>query len=118
MSLLAVADDDDEADPGDHNKFCSNYDLDNDGVFDNDNTDNGEGYVCVTAIDSWLLLKEDEYKDDDILLPPGVFDTMTIQSFILISCMALSTIDLIAHTSTSIPFPTSKYFATPCSNPE
>ena len=27
----------------------------------------------MTVIDSWLLLKEDEDEDDDILLRPGIF---------------------------------------------
>ena len=54
MSLLAVADDDGEDDPGDYDEFCSNYDLDDGGVFDNDDADNGEGYVCMTVTDSWL----------------------------------------------------------------
>ena len=54
MLLLAVADDDDDEDdnPSDYDEFCSNYNLDNDGVFDNDNTDHGKGYVCITVTDS------------------------------------------------------------------
>ena len=74
MSLLVVTDDDGEDDPGDYNEFCFNYDLDVNSIFDNDNTDNGEGYVCMRVIDSWLSLEEIEYKDNDILLCPGVFD--------------------------------------------
>ena len=52
MSLLAVADDDDEDDPGDYNGFFSDYDLKNNGIFDNDDADNGEGNVCITVTDS------------------------------------------------------------------
>ena len=74
MSLLAVADDDEDVDPGDYNEFCSDFDLDDDGVFDNEDTGQGEGYVCMTVTDSRLPLEEDEYEDDDILLPPGVFN--------------------------------------------
>ena len=73
MSLLAVADDDDD-DPSDYDKFRSNYDLDDDGLFDNDDTGQGEGYVCMIVTDSWYLLEDDEYGDDDILLRPGVFN--------------------------------------------
>ena len=40
MSLLAVTDDDDDNDSGDYDEFRSDYDLNDDGVFDNDNTDN------------------------------------------------------------------------------
>ena len=74
MLLLALADDDGDNDPGDYNEFRSNYDLDGDGVFDNDDAGNGNGYVCMAVTDSWLSLKEDEYDDDDIPLRPDVFD--------------------------------------------
>jgi len=47
MLLLAVADDDYKDDPGDYDKFRSDYDLDDEGVFDNDDIDNGEGCVNV-----------------------------------------------------------------------
>ena len=52
MLLLEVADDDGEDDPGDYNEFYFDYDLDNDGVFYNDDAGNGEGYVCMTVTDS------------------------------------------------------------------
>ena len=116
MSLLTVADDDDKDDPGDYNKFRSDYDLADDSVFDNDKADNGEGYVCMTVSDFWLSLEKDEYKDGDIQLHPVYLMSMAIQAFILISSMAFSTIALVAHTSMVIPFPTPKYFVTPCSN--
>ena len=74
MSLLVVADDDEDDDLVDYDEFYSNYDHDNEGVFDNDNTGQGEGYVCMTVTDSWLHLEEDKYEDDDILLRLGAFD--------------------------------------------
>ena len=58
MSLVVMAEDDVNDDPGDYNKFWSDYDLDNDGVFDNDDADIGEVYFCMTLIDSWLPPKE------------------------------------------------------------
>ena len=72
-SLLVVADDDD--DPGDYNEFRSDYDLDDNSVFDNDDAGEGEGYCCMTVTDSWDPQVDDEYEDDDILLQHGVFDT-------------------------------------------
>ena len=74
MSLLAVADDDEDDGPGDYNEFRSDYDLGNDDVFDNDDTGQGEGYVCMTVTGSWFPLEDDKYEDDDILLRPGVFN--------------------------------------------
>ena len=38
MSLLVVADDDDNDDSDDYDEFRSDYDLDDDGVFDNNDT--------------------------------------------------------------------------------
>ena len=73
-SMLAMVDDDEKDDPGDYDEFRSDYDLDNDGVFDNDNVDSGEGFVCMAVVDSWDPPQADEYEDDDILLPHGVFD--------------------------------------------
>ena len=73
-SLLALADDDEDDDPGSYDEFRSNYDLDDDSVFDNDDIDNGEGYVCIAVTDSLNPPQVDEYKDDDILLRHGVFD--------------------------------------------
>ena len=43
MSLLVVADDDVDDDPDDYDKFCSDYDLDDDSIFDNDDVSEGEG---------------------------------------------------------------------------
>ena len=78
MSLMAVADDDDDEDDddesGDYDEFCSNCDLDDDGVFDNNDTGQGERYICMTMTDSWCPLEDDKYEDDNILLGPGVFD--------------------------------------------
>ena len=45
MSLLMMADDDKDDDPGDCNGFFTNYDLNNDGVFDNNHTNEGERYI-------------------------------------------------------------------------
>ena len=73
-SLLEVADDDDNDDPGDYDEFRSDYDLDGNGVLDNDNTGQGKEYCCMTVTDSWCPLENDEYEDDDILLRHGVFD--------------------------------------------
>ena len=72
-SLLVVADDDDDA--GDYDEFRSDYDLDYDGVFDNDDAGEGEEYCCMTVTDSWDPHVDDEYEDDDILLRHGIFDT-------------------------------------------
>ena len=74
MLLLEVADDDKDDDPGDYNEFCSNYNLDNDSVFDNDDIDQGKGHICMTINGSWFPLEEDEYEYDDILLRSGVFN--------------------------------------------
>ena len=43
MLLVAVTDDDVDDDPDDYDEFRSNYDLDDGGVFDNDDADVGEG---------------------------------------------------------------------------
>ena len=73
-SLLAMADDDEEDDPGDYDEFRSDYDLDDDGVFDNDDIgSDDERFVCMTLSNSWCS-PDDEYDDDDILLQHGVFD--------------------------------------------
>ena len=76
MFLLAVvvADDYDDADPGDNDGFFFDYDLDNDGVFDNDDTSQGEGYICMTLTDTWFPCEENEWRDDNVILLPGVFD--------------------------------------------
>ena len=73
-SLLVVTNDDVD-DPGDYDEFRSDYDLDDDGVFDNDDTGEGEGYCCMMVTDSWDPLADDKYEEDDILLRHGVFDT-------------------------------------------
>ena len=73
-SMLAMVDDDEEDDPGDYDEFRSDYDLDDDGVFDNDDIDSEEGFVCMAVTDSWDPPQVDEYEDDDILLRHGVFD--------------------------------------------
>ena len=52
MSLVAVANDGVNNDPDNYDKFQSNYDLDNDGVFDNDNADVRKGYVCMMVTDA------------------------------------------------------------------
>ena len=52
MLILALADDDGDNDSSDYDEFCSDYDLDGDGVFDNDNADNGKGYLCMRVTDS------------------------------------------------------------------
>ena len=57
-SLVEVADDGFNNDPDNYNEFQPNYDLDDDSVYDNDNTNNGEGYVCMTVTDSWLPPEE------------------------------------------------------------
>ena len=74
MSLLAVADDDDDDDPGDYNKFRSDYDLGDDSVFENNDTSQGEGYVCMTVTDSWYPIEDDEYEDGNILLHHSIFN--------------------------------------------
>ena len=72
--MLAMVYDDEEDDPGDYNEFRSDYDLDNEGVFDVDDVDSGEGFVCMAVTDAWDPHQVDKYKDDDILLRHGVFD--------------------------------------------
>ena len=67
-SLLVVADDDVDDDPGDYNEFHSDYDLDDDGVFDNDDAVEGEEYCCTTVTNSLDPQVDDEFEDDDILL--------------------------------------------------
>ena len=54
MLLVAVADDDVNDDPDDYNEFQSDYDLVNDGLFDNDDVDVEDGYVCMTVTDLWI----------------------------------------------------------------
>ena len=51
MSLQVVADNDDNNDPDDYDEFRSDLDLDDDGVFDNDNTGQGEGSI----VRRWLI---------------------------------------------------------------
>ena len=72
--MLAIVDDDEEDDNGGYDEFCSDYGLDDYGIFHNVNIDDGEGFVWMTVTDSWDPSQPDEYKDDDILLPYGVFD--------------------------------------------
>ena len=74
LLVMVLTDDDGKENSGDYVKFCSNYDLNDNGVFDNDNTDNGEGCVCMTVTNSWLPLEDDKYEEDFILLVPSVFD--------------------------------------------
>ena len=66
--------DDADDDPGDFDEFCSDYNLDNAGVFDNDEVGEGEGFCCMTVSNS-LDPQVDDYSDDNILLQHGVFDT-------------------------------------------
>ena len=67
-------DDDVDDDPSNFDEFRSEYDLDNDGVFDNDEIGEGEGFCCMTVTNAWEPHVED-YDDDNILLQHGVFDT-------------------------------------------
>ena len=48
--LVVLADDDGKDDLGDYDEFCSNYDLDDNGVFDNDDADIGEGYYILIPL--------------------------------------------------------------------
>ena len=43
------------------------------GVFDNDDADVGEGYVCMTLNDLWVPPKE-QYNNGNMILSSGVFD--------------------------------------------
>ena len=75
MSLVAMADDvhdDDNDDPDDYNNFWSEYDLNGDGIFDNNDIEIGEGFVCMTLTNNWLPSKE-QYDIDNIMICPGVF---------------------------------------------
>ena len=114
MSLLAVADDDKDDDPGDYNAFCSNYDFNDDGVFDNDDTDQGEGYVFMMVTIPGFPWKK---MNTNMMISycAMVYSMLVvIQAFISINSMALSTIDSVAHTLTTTPFPT--HYTMPCSN--
>ena len=75
-SHLLAADDDVDDEPSDFDEFRSEYDLDGDGVFDNDDTSEGEGFCCITVTDSWDPQVDINYNDDAILLQHGVFDTV------------------------------------------
>ena len=68
-----MVDDDVDNNPENYDKLHANYDLTDEGVFDNDNADVGESYVYTTLTNLWLFPKN-YYIDDDILLRPGVFD--------------------------------------------
>ena len=72
-SFVAVTDDNVNNDPNHYDEFWLDYDFDDDGVFNNDDADIGEGYVCMMVTDSWLPPK-DECDDDNILLHLGVFN--------------------------------------------
>ena len=72
--MLAMVDDDEEDDPGGYDEFCSDYDLNDDDVFVNDDVDSGDGFMCMAVTDSWDPPQANEYKDDDILLHHSVFD--------------------------------------------
>ena len=50
---LGIDENDEEDDPGDYNEFLSDYDFDNDCVFDNDDVDSGEGFMCMAVTYSW-----------------------------------------------------------------
>ena len=67
-SLLVVADNDVDDDPGDYNEFRFDYDLDDDGVFDNEDAGEEEGYCCMMVTDFGDPQVDDEHEDDDILL--------------------------------------------------
>ena len=73
-SMAAFVEDDEEEDDGDYNNFCSDYDLDDNGIFDNDSINEGEAVVCMTLTDKWDSPPPDLYRYDDILLRHGVFD--------------------------------------------
>ena len=55
---MAMSDDDDNNNPDDFNNFWSEYDLNDDSVFDNDDAYVGEDYVCMTLTNSWLPPEE------------------------------------------------------------
>ena len=61
MQLVAMADGMDYAnnnDPDKYMNFRSKYDLDNDGVFDNNGAEVGEGFVYMTLTKDWLSFEE------------------------------------------------------------
>ena len=114
--LLLVLADDDVNNLDDYNGFCAGYDLNNDGVFDNDNASNGEGYVCMmTVTDSWFPLKMSTMMMISCYVLAFLM-SVTNQVFILISSKALSITVLVVHASMLTPFPTLKWFTTSCSN--
>ena len=73
MWSVAMSGDDGNKNPDNYNKFWSDYDLDDECVFDNNDADIGEGYVCMTLTNFWLP-PEEQYNTDDILIRPSVFD--------------------------------------------
>ena len=76
-SYLVDDDDDDDDvdnDRGDFDWFCSDYDLDDDGVFDNNEIGEREGFCCMTVTKSWDP-QVDDYKENNILLQHGAFAT-------------------------------------------
>ena len=73
--LLEAADDDVDNDPVNFDEFCSDYNLDDDSVFDNDKIGKEEGFCCMTVTNSWDPHMENNYEDDNIFLQHGVFDT-------------------------------------------
>ena len=69
---MAKTDDDGNNDPDDYDNFQSEYDLDDDGIFDNIDTEAVESFVCMTLTDAWLSPKE-QYDTNIIWIRPSVF---------------------------------------------
>ena len=111
-------DDDDDVDnnPGDFDKFCSDYYLEDEGVFDNNKFGEGKGFCCMTVTDSWDPHVKD-YKDDNTLLQHSAFDTGGDPSIYPNFFHGTLITPLVNHTPTMVQFPKQMYYTTPCSNP-
>ena len=73
--LVESTDDDVDDDPSDFDKFCSDYDLDDDSVFGNNDIGEVEGFCCMKVTNSWDPHVANEFEDADLLLLHGVCNT-------------------------------------------
>ena len=112
-SMTAMVDDDKE-DDGVNNEFCSDYDLDNDGIFDNDSINEGEAFVCMTLSDTWDRHHLMNTKTMISYCHTVCLMSIIVPAFILISSTVFSTTVLAIRISTTIRLLRPKYYTTPC----